>query len=178
MSENLRESMLIDDFQRTGVAHIGNRWQFFSDRVMGGVSQGYADVSTIDGRQAMCLRGEVSLENNGGFIQVALDLGAEGKDFDAGGFTGVALTCRGDGGRYAVNLRSADIVRPWQSYRCSFTAESNWQTHYLPFSDFEANRIDVALQTQRLRRIGIISIGEAGAAEVCISRLAFYSAEC
>ena len=65
------ELLLIDDFSVPGRAPSGARWQYFSDRVMGGVSQGSAEIAEVGGRQALRLSGEVSLENNGGFIQAA-----------------------------------------------------------------------------------------------------------
>ncbi len=54
------------------------RWYFFSDAVMGGVSRGDVIVKEVCGRQAVEMRGTVSLENNGGFIQIAMDLNGAG----------------------------------------------------------------------------------------------------
>jgi hypothetical protein len=141
---------------------------------MGGVSEGYARHEITAGRPALHLSGQVSLENNGGFIQVALDLGFEGGLFDASGYRGIALTQRGDGGSYAVNLRTADIRRPWQSYRCEFQSSTEWTTLKLPFADFQPHRIDRPLDRGKLRRIGLIAIGRSGPADLAISRLEFY----
>jgi hypothetical protein len=166
--------LLIDDFQRPDRASNGNRWRFFSDQVMGGVSRGSADIAELDGRRALRLRGDVSLENNGGFTQMAIDLGVDGGDFDAGDYTGVAVTARGDGKCYAVSLRSADIRRPWQSYRSEFIAADTWTTHYLPFAGFRPHRIDQPLNLHRLRRLGIIAIGEPGAVDIAVACVTFY----
>lgn len=171
----MTESYLIDDFSDATRASNGNRWQYFSDRVMGGVSDGRAVHGSVDGSSALQLSGRVSLANNGGFIQVALDLADGSGPFDAGAFSGVAITVRGDGGGYAVNLRSSDIRRPWQSYRAPFQSSNNWQTHHLPFSDFVPHRIDRPLDPRKLRRIGLIAIGEERRVELAISRLAFYT---
>ena len=46
-------------------------WEFVSDTVMGGVSSGGVAEEIVGGRNATVLRGKVSLENNGGFIQMA-----------------------------------------------------------------------------------------------------------
>ena len=51
------------------------RWSMFTDPVMGGVSEGSAALEMILGRRALRLRGRVSLERNGGFVQVARPLG-------------------------------------------------------------------------------------------------------
>jgi len=167
--------MLIDDFTSPDqVSALGTRWRPFSDRVMGGVSDGDLSYETIDGRYCMRLTGDVRLENNGGFIQAALDLGTWGRTFDASGLTGLQLRVRGNGERYSVHLRTPDNTRPWQSYRAQFTAGPEWETPELPFADFEPYRLDTPLDLQRLRRIGLVAIGRAFAADLAVSKIRFY----
>ena len=55
-------------------------WEFVSDTVMGGVSKGSVADEIVGGCDATVLRGTVSLENNGGFIQMAFDLHEGGTD--------------------------------------------------------------------------------------------------
>jgi hypothetical protein len=140
---------------------------------MGGVSEGSAEHRLAAGRPALLLSGTVSLANNGGFIQCSLDLAPDGQDFDASAFTGIAVTLRGDGGAYAINLRSSELSRPWQSYRAPLASTSHWKTHHLHFADFDAHRTDRPLNAARLRRIGLIAIGEARRVDVAISQLEF-----
>ena len=52
----------------------GSTWQGITDKVMGGVSNGSLTRETVDDKIANVLRGKVSLQNNGGFIQMATDL--------------------------------------------------------------------------------------------------------
>ena len=74
-SEAMPATRVIDDLGRDNlVATIGTRWQLVTDRVMGGVSDGTLVRETVSGRPALRMRGDVSLENNGGFVQMALDL--------------------------------------------------------------------------------------------------------
>jgi Complex I intermediate-associated protein 30 (CIA30) len=56
---------------------------------MGGVSMGNLLREEYDGRIANVLRGKVSLENNGGFIQMATNLG--NSPIDASTFEGIEL---------------------------------------------------------------------------------------
>ena len=63
---------------------------------MGGVSKANLAREVFDGRTANVLRGEVSLSNNGGFVQMATDLAPGAGDFardtvDASRFDGVEL---------------------------------------------------------------------------------------
>lgn len=155
-------------------ATIGTRWELIADRVMGGVSSGEMKREHVGGRPALRIRGDVSLENNGGFVQIALDLAPDGGVVAARHWTGIEIEVFGNGERYNLHLRTADVVRPWQSYRADFIATSEWRTVRLPFATFEPHRIDVPLDLAHLRRLGIVAIGRAFAADVAIGKLQFY----
>ena len=167
--------MLIDDFSSQDfVSKLGTRWRGVSDQVMGGISEASVAQGMIDGRPCLRLTGDVRLENDGGFIQAALDLALSGDTLDASGYTGVRLVVRGNGERYSVHLRTPDNVRPWQSYRAHFMAGSDWQAIELPFETFAPYRLDAPLDITRLRRIGLVAIGRAFYADLAISELSFY----
>jgi hypothetical protein len=165
----LTTSPIIDDLNREPpLATIGTTWRMFTDTVMGGVSEGTMSRELVAGRQAIRMRGNVSLENNGGFVQIALDLGPEGKAVDVISWTGLELDVFGNGETYAMHLRTADLSRPWQSYRQSFKTSPAWRTVELPFTDFVAHRTDVDLNARRLKRIGIVAIGRPFVADVSV----------
>jgi hypothetical protein len=151
----------------------GADWELIADRVMGGVSTGAMARETVAGRVALRMRGTVSLENNGGFLQMALDL-APGGHVDARGWSGIELDVLGDGERYNLHLRTADVIRPWQSYRAEFTATPEWRSVRLPFTAFEAHRIDAPLDLSRLRRLGVVAIGRAFTVDVALAGARFY----
>jgi hypothetical protein len=119
------------------------------------------------------MRGDVSLENNGGFVQMALDLAPQGNLVDASGWVGIELDVIGNDEAYAVHIRTDAVVRPWQSYRQGFRAEANWRTVQLPFTEFLAHRIDIPLDARRLRRIGLVAIGRAFAADLGVGGVRF-----
>ena len=149
-------AMLIDDFNDEGpVSKLGTRWRGVSDQVMGGISEASVSHGVIDGRPCLRLTGDVRLENDGGFIQAALDLTSPGETLDASGFSGVRIVARGNGEKYSVHLRTPDNVRPWQSYRAHFTAGPDWETIDLPFETFVPYRLEAPLDKTRLRRIGL-----------------------
>ena len=170
------DDLIIDDFSDTrGISNLATRWRLVSDQVMGGVSDGRMTDERVDGRGALCLRGRVSLENNGGFLQLSLDLSRDGL-LDARAYDGIRLTVRGNGERYNLHLKTADTTRPWQSYRSSFTTSSQWQDILLPFGTFEPYRIDVPFDPSRLRRIGIVAIGRDFMADLCVADARFSNA--
>lgn len=166
----------IDDFSRPHpVAATGTAWELVSDRVMGGVSGGTMVREEVAGRVALRMRGQVSLENNGGFLQMALDLAPDGKGIDATCWTGIALDVRGNGETYNMHLRTDDVERSWQSYRQSFEAGPEWLTVFLPFSGFLPHRLEAPLDLAALRRIGLVAIGRAFEADLSVAGVRFYS---
>jgi len=162
-------SAVIDDLsQNFPVASIGTSWRLFTDRVMGGVSHATLVRDTVAGRPAIRMRGDVSLENNGGFVQMSLDLTTDLGFTDASAWRGVELDVIGNDQEYNVHLRTGDLSRPWQSYRQSFKADGQWRTIRLRFENFLPHRADLPLDTRRLRRIGVVAIGRIFAVDLAV----------
>ncbi len=169
------DEMLIDDFKSGDLtSKLGTRWRAVSDRVMGGVSEASVAYDRIADRSCLRVTGAVRLENDGGFIQAALDLAPPGETLDGSSYTGVRLVVRGNGETYSVHLRTPDNVRPWQSYRAQFVASPEWNTVDLPFAGFTPHRLEAPLDATRLRRIGLVAIGRAFFADLAVASLAFY----
>lgn len=168
--------MIIDDFFHTDlVSATGTRWRAVTDKVMGGVSKASLEYRVVEGRSHLHMAGDVRLENNGGFVQAALDLALNGGTLDASEFIGVKLVVRSNGEQYAIHLRTSDNTRPWQSYRAQFIAAGDWTTIDLPFAVFDAHRLETPLDITRLRRIGLVAIGRAFRADLALADLRFYS---
>lgn len=168
------QSPVIDDLSRDPpFSTIGTQWQLVSDRVMGGISNGTMVREIVAGRPAIHMRGDVSLENNGGFVQIALDLAPGGDAVDSGAWRGFELDVFGSGEEYGVHLRTTDLSRPWQSYRQGFRAEPRWQTIRLAFTEFVPHRTDIPLNVRRLRRIGLVAIGRAFSADLAVGGLRY-----
>ncbi len=165
---------LIDDFRAAPRASNGAVWALVSDGVMGGLSSGRLEAAEIGGRRCLRMTGRVRLENEGGFIQMALDLAPGGGPVDASGFKGIAVTVRGNGEAYGVHLRTTDLARPWQSWRAGFVATPAWAEQRLPFASFVAHRTEVPFDPARLRRIGLVAIGRAFEADLAVAELRFW----
>jgi len=162
--------MLIDDFESPGVSAIGTQWQGFTDRVMGGrstIQAGYRETS--DGR-VLSMRGEVSLENNGGFVQVRLPLGTD-RTLDASGYTGVAVEARGGPGYYYVHLRTRQSRAPWQYYAAELPVSGDWQRIVIPFASFSGESIRRELDTTALVSIAIAGANHEFTADIDVRRV-------
>lgn len=148
------------------------RWRFFTDQVMGGVSSGGVDFTAEEGRTHAALRGRVSTENNGGFIQIRAELpgGAPPES------TGVRLIVRGNDQRYFVHLRTRGTMLPWQYYQAGFDVGTGWTEIRLPFSDFKRSGrlLSAKLRAEELRSIGIVAYGRDHDAQVDVREVGFY----
>ena len=152
-------------------AATGTRWALVTDGVMGGVSDGALARVEVAGRPALRMTGTVRTENNGGFVQMALDLAPGGGLLDASGWTGLELDLTGNGEVYGVHLRTDAVRRPWQSWRQTVRAGPEWAVVRLRFDDFHAHRIDAPLDPRRLKRLGLVAIGRPFAADLALGGL-------
>lgn len=107
-------------------------WRVVNDNVMGGRSQGTVDFT---GEGSLLFRGEVSLENRGGFSSIrtrAADLGLDGAQ-------ALTLRVRGDGRTYHVDLRVRRQPAA-TSFRAPITpVAGQWQDITVPFDEFRAS---------------------------------------
>lgn len=166
------DAMLIDDFaSRDGQAAIGSQWRGFTDRVMGGRSDMQIGYREHGDAAVLHLRGQVRLDNNGGFIQARLPLRPDGGDFDASGYGGIAVRVRGAPGPYYLHLRSRHTWRPWQYYRARIEVGPDWHDQVVPLTAFEPQAIRRALDLTALRTLGIVAYGEAFEADIEVARI-------
>lgn len=171
----MADDVLMIDDRRTAQldSTLGVSWRVATDRVMGGVSRGQLSSDIMDNKACLRLTGDVRLDNNGGFIQAALDV-EDTVAADASGYHGILLSVYGNDQEYNLHLRTGDAWLPWQSYRATFSAPARWQTVRLPFTEFDGYRTWKDIDLKRLERIGIVAIGRAFFADLCIGELAFY----
>lgn len=168
-------SLLIDDFARKDrVSALGTSWRLFTDQVMGGISTAAMRFESIAGRRALRLTGDVSLENNGGFVQAALLLAPNGAPMDVSSFRGIRLLVSGNGETYHVHLRTAETGLPWQYYHAAFAAGTSWETVELPFNAFRGAATQNALDTSQVTRIAVVASGKAFRADLAVGRVELY----
>lgn len=171
----LADELIIDD--RTNhdlTSNLTTRWRLITDTVMGGVSSGTLKPDTHNDKSCLRMTGDVSTDNNGGFVQMSLSL-AHDETFDASAYDGVELEVAGNNERYNIHFRTDGLWFPWQSYRASFNADTNWQKIRIPFSELEAYRTFHAFRPDKLERLGLLAIGREFQADLCLASIRFYS---
>ena len=167
--------LLIDDFAREDrVSALGTSWRMFTDQVMGGVSTAALRFEPVAGRRALRLTGDVSLENNGGFVQAALPLAPNGAPMDVSSFRGIRLLVSGNGETYHIHLRTAETRLPWQYYHAAFSAGTTWETVEIPFAAFQGAALQSDLDASRVTRIAVVASGEAFRADIAVGRVELY----
>ena len=166
-SLGMGENKLIDDFSNESQ----NRWQFFTDQVMGGISEGNASLVSDKSGQYIRLEGSVSTANNGGFIQIRTDIN-EGTNEAKG----IIIKAKGNGEDYYIHLRTSGTVLPWQYYQISFPTSKNWSEIKLPLANFERSSswISKKITGDKIRTLGIVAYGRNHNAKLDVAYLSFY----
>jgi len=144
-------------------------WELVTDRVMGGLSAGAVERVDAVGTTATRLNGCVSLENNGGFVQMVADIAPP-----PAAAKGVAMMLAGNGETYNIHLRTTDLSRPLQSYRHEFSAPAQWTLCHFAFGDFKPHRTEKLFDKSRISRIGIVAIGRVFDADVSVGNVSYY----
>jgi hypothetical protein len=167
--------MVLDEFAHA--QHTDSHWTVFTDRVMGGVSVARAQVEQVEGRRALRLRGTVSQEQNGGFVQMARSAAVWSDPrqpalLDAAGSHGLLLDVYGSPGSYFVHLRTGHTRAPWQHYRAPLPVVPRWRTVEVPWASFEPRGLHTPLDVCTLLRIGVVGAGATFEADVALARLA------
>lgn len=174
MADDVKDILVIDDRSNNDVtSNLGTKWQLVTDNVMGGLSQGQLTLDSYKGKKCLRMRGDVTTENNGGFVQIALSL-SEHDVFDASAYTGVEIEVAGNNELYNIHFRTDGLWFPWQSYRYSFTAESEWRTYRIPFSELEKYKTIHEFSQDEIKRIGLVAIGRDFQADLCLATIGFY----
>lgn len=174
MPLDMNADLVIDDRSNNDdTSNLGTKWQLVTDNVMGGLSQGRLTLDSYQGKMCLRMRGDVTTENNGGFVQIALPLSEEGV-FDASAYSGVEIEVAGNNEVYNIHFRTGDLWFPWQSYRYSFNASSDWQKYRIPFSELEKYKTFHSFSQDQIKRIGLVAIGREFQADLCLSDIRFY----
>lgn len=167
--------LLLDDFSENTSA-IDTLWEGFTDQVMGGVSEQTVVRARENDDFHIRMTGDVSLENNGGFIQIRLKLAGPFRVFDASEYKGVRLRIRGKGTGYYIFLRTSSTILPWKFYKSQIPMEEDWVTVSLSWETFTKGDYGSLgkFDPSKLKSIALVAYGEAFKAEVDLTEIGLY----
>jgi len=175
MPSVIKNHLVIDDrSSKSYVSSFGSVWNLVTDDVMGGISFGELSLEKLNGVDCIKMSGHVSKENNGGFVQMSLNL-MQIVPFDASHYDGIELKIYGNNEIYNLHIKTVDLFRPWQSYRSTFQTKSEWQDTRISFSELEPHRTGVPFRKDKIKRIAIAAIGREFDVELYLASIKFYS---
>ncbi len=153
----------------------GRYWQYVSDRVMGGVSDGKVNIEQDGEMYYARLTGNVSTANNGGFIQLRASVSFANSEKNGKNLKGVRLNVRGNSETYYIHIRTNESWSPSDYYATTFIASEEWQMIDLPFNKFERRGSkDSILDPKKIRSFGIVAYGKDYVSDISVSTLEFY----
>ena len=156
-------------------ADSGKYWQYVSDRVMGGVSDGQVDLEKEGEMYYARLTGNVSTANNGGFIQLRAGVSFANSEKNGNNLQGVRLNVKGNAETYYIHIRTNENWSPSDYYSATFKADSEWQMIDLPFKKFERKwSTNSTLDAKNIRSFGIVAYGKDYVSDVSVSTIEFY----
>ncbi len=131
------------------------QWSIVNDTVMGGRSSAQA---SFDKNKHLQWTGNLSLENNGGFVSIR----SEYLNLDWSQFDGVEVVLKGAGRDIQVSLQRRDRMIRAGGYRALVPTNRQGDTRvFIPFSAFQLKRFGRAIQGPPLRS-GLKSIAQMG----------------
>ena len=162
------EEMLIDNFNNDNQEN----WEFISDQVMGGVSFGSFEILNERNTSFLKLTGFVSLENNGGFIQVRKKL----KNMQDMNFKGIKISSRGNDIEYYIHIRTKFTLLPWQYYQGKFSVDGQWREIKINLSEFKRSGalLPRYIKPQHILSVALVAFGKKHRVNLEVSEIAFY----
>ena len=133
------------------------KWEFVSDKVMGGISEGKFEILKDKKNNFLRLSGNVSTENNGGFIQIRTNF-----DVNKENFNGIRIKARGLPSEYFIHIRTSFLLLPWQYYSGKFVVSEVWEDHEILFEDFEKSNFyqPSLFSSSDIKSIGFVALGK------------------
>lgn len=159
------ETMMKDNFQDP------DQWEYISDNVMGGVSTGNVEFQNIAGKSSAVLTGNVTTENNGGFIQIRRALNSVNLDKARS----IKLIAKGNKQKYYVFLRTTGTILPWQYYQSSFTVDEDFNVFILLIEKFKKSGFLMAskINPRKITSVGLVAFGRDHHAELIVKEIEF-----
>ena len=145
-----------------------NTWRPITDQVMGGISK--LVISHNDG--VFTMTGEVSTENNGGFVRLSNRIDITNNDFK-----GIKFQAKGNNESYEVHVTLKGLkMPPWSYFSKSFDVINEWQEYRIDFKDLKASSgfSAASMQASNIRDISIAGYGRNFNVDLKIKDISLY----
>ena len=163
----VNEINAMDLLNNKNIENYYENLEFISDEVMGGKSTGDLTIISEADDTFIRLKGTVSTENNGGFIQFRSKLNINNEEYK-----GIKIIAKGLESEYYVHIRTNFLFLPWQFYSGKFKVISKWKEIRILFSDFKKSNFyqPSEFNSSEIRSIGFVAYGKDFDAELDLLR--------
>ena len=144
-------------------------WQGVTDQVMGGVSDLY--IMHSDG--VFFMTGNVSTDNNVGFVRLSNRV-----DINSNDFTGIKFKAKGNNETYEIHVTMKGLkIPPWSYFSQSFEVNNDWQEYEIFFKDLKRSSGFSAssMKAKNIRDLSIAGFGRDFEVELAIKDISLIS---
>ena len=144
-------------------------WRGITDQVMGGVSDLY--IMHSDG--VFFMTGNVSTDNNGGFVRLSNRV-----DINSNDFTGIKFKAKGNNETYEIHVTLKGLkIPPWSYFSQSFEVNNDWQEYEIFFKDLKRSSGFSAssMKAKNIRDLSIAGFGRDFEVELAIKDISLIS---
>ena len=162
-------------------------WKFFSDQVMGGISEGQVSLEQDGDKVFIRLSGDIRTDNNGGFIQLRTSTSLSNKPLmfkllhnskkDGKKLQGIRLKVKGNGEKYHIFIQTTIFYRlPTGYHIATFDTSPNWKMVDLPFNKFKElnSNKNSNFDANNIKTFGIVAYGRDFTSDLSVSSIEFY----
>ena len=167
------KNLILDNLNTPGKTTQDQKWLFITDGVMGGLSEGKVRIDKIQNISCYRMTGDVTTENNGGFIQIRALVSP---NIHINKFKGIYIKVFGNNKKYNLFIRTGLTLAPWQYYSFSFFSSNGWTEIKAPFVEFKKSNFyqPKKLLNQKIKSIGLVAAFDDFKSDICLSEIGFF----
>ena len=140
-------------------------WQGVTDQVMGGVSN--LAIRHSDG--VFYMSGNVSTDNNGGFVRLSNRININSNDFK-----GIKFKAKGNNETYEIHVTLKGLkIPPWSYFSQAFDVNDDWQEYEIFFEDLKRSSGFSAapMKAKNIRDLSIAGFGRDFKVDLAIKEI-------
>ena len=140
-------------------------WQGVTDQVMGGVSN--LAIRHTDG--VFYMSGNVSTDNNGGFVRLSNRININSNDFK-----GIKFKAKGNNETYEIHVTLKGLkIPPWSYFSQGFDVNDDWQEYEILFKDLKRSSGFSAapMKAKNIRDLSIAGFGRDFKVDLAIKEI-------
>jgi hypothetical protein len=144
-------------------------WRGITDQVMGGVSE--LRIDYVDG--VFLMSGNVSTDNNGGFVRLSNRININSNDFK-----GIKFKAKGNNETYEIHATLKGLkIPPWSYFSQAFEVNNNWQEYEIFFKDLKRSSgfSAASMKAKNIKDLSIAGFGRDFKVDLAIKEISLIS---